>query len=134
MENNSCFKLALSVRDYECDIQGIVNNAVYQNYFEHARHEYLKQHGFHFNDLTQSGIFLVMVRAEIHYRRPLRSGDSFQVSVSLKSHTRTRCIFEQSILMGQNLHADGMFSIAALNNKQKPIKLEDVGLGRLYTE
>ena len=37
------FKIALPVRDYECDMQGYVNNAVYQNYLEHARHEYLQK-------------------------------------------------------------------------------------------
>ncbi|NLI24182.1 MAG: acyl-CoA thioesterase, partial [Bacteroidales bacterium] len=30
------FELEMEVRDYECDIQGIVNNAVYMNYLEHA--------------------------------------------------------------------------------------------------
>jgi hypothetical protein len=30
------FELPFKVRDYECDIQGIVNNAVYQNYLEHT--------------------------------------------------------------------------------------------------
>ena len=34
------FELKMSVRDYECDLQGIVNNAVYQNYLEHARHQF----------------------------------------------------------------------------------------------
>ena len=31
----------LEVRNYECDLQGIVNNAVFLNYLEHARHQYL---------------------------------------------------------------------------------------------
>ena len=39
------FTLTLAVRDYECDLQGVVNNAVYQNYLEHARHQYLQSLG-----------------------------------------------------------------------------------------
>ena len=42
------FELTLDVRDYECDLQGVVNNAVYQNYLEHARHQYLQSLGLSF--------------------------------------------------------------------------------------
>ena len=42
------FELTLDVRDYECDLQGLVNNAVYQNYLEHARHQYLASLGLSF--------------------------------------------------------------------------------------
>ena len=31
------FETRLDVRDYECDIQGIVNNANYLHYTEHTR-------------------------------------------------------------------------------------------------
>ena len=47
------FKIDLQVRDYECDMQGYVNNAIYQNYLEHARHEYLQRLGINFAILAK---------------------------------------------------------------------------------
>ena len=96
MENN-LYQVGMSVRDYECDIQGIVNNAVYQNYLEHARHEYLKNVGVNFTDLAQQGINLVVVRIELDYKLPLRSGDDFYVTVQMEKESRLKFAFMQSI-------------------------------------
>ena len=49
------FTLTLAVRDYECDLQGVVNNAVYQNYLEHARHQYLQSLGLSLCPLPRTG-------------------------------------------------------------------------------
>ena len=46
------FVLDMEVRDYECDLQGVVNNSVYQNYLEHTRHKYLKSTGIDFAELA----------------------------------------------------------------------------------
>jgi acyl-CoA thioester hydrolase len=91
------FKLEFEVRDYECDAQGIVNNAVYQNYLEHARHVFLKQNGIDFIALSKRGINLVVVRAELDYRFSLRYDDRFTVSAVMERFSRIRFGFQQTI-------------------------------------
>ena len=71
------FQIELKVRDYECDIQGIVNNSVYQNHLEHTRHEFLEFHKVSFADLHTKGIDAVVARIEMSFKNSLLPGDSF---------------------------------------------------------
>jgi len=91
------FKIELEVRDYECDMEGIVNNAVYMHYLEHARHGFLKHKGFEFAELTKTGIQLVVIRIEADYLYPLRSGDKFIVTASAERVSKLRFGFLQDI-------------------------------------
>ncbi len=91
------FSLDMHVRDYECDIQGIVNNGIYQNYLEHARHVYLKKIGIDFAELAKMGINLVVVRAELDYKSPLQAGDDFVVGLNMKRESKVKFAFYQDI-------------------------------------
>ena len=91
------FRLEMAVRDYECDLQGVVNNAVYQNYLEHARHQYLKSLGIDFANLAAQGINLVVTRVEIDYKTSLTSGDTFVVEVRMERASLLRITFQQTI-------------------------------------
>ena len=51
MQPQYVFETEMEVRDYECDIQGIVNNANYLHYTEHTRHLYLQSLGVSFAKL-----------------------------------------------------------------------------------
>jgi acyl-CoA thioester hydrolase len=95
---NPSFEVELEVRDYECDLQGVVNHAVYLHYLEHARHLFLKSRGLDFAALARSGLNLVVTRAELDYLQPLRSGDRFRVSLSLERVSRLRFGFHQEIV------------------------------------
>ena len=97
--NEYQFRLDFQVRDYECDQQGVVNNAVYQNYLEHTRHEFIKQLGLDFAELTRRGINLMVIRAELDYKRSLRSGDRFWVGLRLERISRLRIGFRQDIYL-----------------------------------
>ena len=74
----------MKVRDYECDLQGIVNNANYQHYLEHTRHEFLISTGASFAELHKQGVDPVVARISIAFKTPLRSRDEFVSKLSLK--------------------------------------------------
>lgn len=116
------FNVDMAVRDYECDLQGVVNNAVYQNYTEHARHEFLKSRGLDFAALTASGLHVMVIRAELVYLRSLRSGDAFRVSVQTERVSRLRMAFVQQITLlpeGRPI-LNARFVVAAVNAQGRP--------------
>ena len=85
------------VRDYECDLQGVVNNANYQHYLEHARHEFLISKGISFAQLHEDGLDLIVVKVKIEYKYPLKSRDRFLVTVDVKKEGNIRIAFYQGI-------------------------------------
>ena len=65
----------MEVRDYECDIQGIVNNANYLHFTEHTRHLFLKHTGLSFASLHEKGVDPVVARMTLQYKAPLQCDD-----------------------------------------------------------
>lgn len=90
--------ISMQVRDYECDLQGVVNNAVYQHYLEHARHECLRACNVDFAALVKAGIHLVVVRAELDYLDSLTPDDRFTVRTRMEQVSRLRFAFHQEIV------------------------------------
>lgn len=100
------FRHEMKVRDYECDIQGVVNNANYQHYLEHARHEFLEHIGGSFSQLHGQGIDPMVSKITMEYKRPLRGGDRFAVCINMVRRG-AKLVFLQDIY---NL-ADGSLSL-----------------------
>lgn len=97
-ELNPAYSLKFIVRDYECDLQGVVNNANYQHYLEHARHQFLISRGVSFVGLHDEGIDLIVTKVEIEYKYPLKSLDEFIVTVNIMREGNVRIVFIQDIL------------------------------------
>ena len=90
------FELKFKVRDYECDLEGIVNNANYQHYMEHTRHEFLLSAGLSFSQMYEQGIAAVVARIQISFKAPLRSRDEFLSCLRLRKEG-IRYVFLQDI-------------------------------------
>ena len=67
------------VRSYELDSFGHVNNAVYLNYLEEARSEFLKQVGLSFDDFARLGVHLVIIEVQVKYLSPAHYGDEIEI-------------------------------------------------------
>ncbi len=96
MMKDYIFKLTDKVRDYECDLQGVVNNSNYQHYMEHTRHEFLESLGENFGRMHANGVDGFVSRVEIRYKVSLRSGDRY-ISCLNVYKKGVKLVFEQDI-------------------------------------
>ena len=93
---NYIFEHKDKVRDYECDLQGIVNNANYQHYLEHCRHEFLLANNISFAKLHDEGTDAVVARLTMQFKVPLVSGDEYVTKLWVKKDG-LRYVFMQDI-------------------------------------
>lgn len=103
------FSTRMDVRDYECDIEGIVNNANYLHYTEHTRHRFLRSIGVSFSKLHEKGIDAVVARMRIEFKTPLRCDDEMVSCMNLRKEG-IRYVFEHDIFRASDMrlafHAD----------------------------
>jgi acyl-CoA thioester hydrolase len=90
------FEIEMKVRDYECDSQGIVNNANYLHYMENTRHEFMVSLGLTFVESHRVGVDPVVTHADLQYKTPLTGGETF-VSTLTVERSGIKIIFHQNI-------------------------------------
>jgi acyl-CoA thioester hydrolase len=114
--------LHLQVRDYECDMGQVVNNAVYLSYLEHARHDLLRRVGVSFGELARRGIFLVVTRIEADFKGSLIAADRFSIQTSFSRKGRLRLQFTQNIFRTEDgrLMLSATVTGTAVNSQGKP--------------
>ncbi|GAB3796155.1 acyl-CoA thioesterase [Micromonospora zhanjiangensis] len=78
------FRVRITVRGYELDTQGHLNQAVYLQYAEHARWECLRAAGISQDRLLSSGVGPVALELTLRYLRELRGGDEVEVSCGFR--------------------------------------------------
>lgn len=125
MDKTYHYQLEFKVRDYECDLQGIVNNSVYQNYLEHTRHEFLLSIGLDFHKLYKKNVLAVVARADLSYKSPLTSGDRFVVRLRVEHHG-VKYIFYQDIyrLPDEKLCLKGIITSTSIVNGRLAVSEE----------
>ena len=89
----------IAVRGYHEDRFGHVNNARYLELLEDARWEHLEERGLNAAFLKKHGIFPVVVRLSIAYRRPASAGDVLDITADVIRLGRRKIVIGQKALL-----------------------------------
>ena len=92
----------MQVRDYECDIEGIVNNANYLHYAEHTRHLFLKERGLSFAEMHRKGVDAVVARMNLQFKTPLQCDDEFISKIAVEKEG-IKIVFHQYFYRASDL-------------------------------
>ncbi|MFE7318402.1 acyl-CoA thioesterase [Streptomyces sp. NPDC057555] len=91
------FTVPITVRGYETDTQGHLNQSVYLQYAEHARWSALQAAGIPQRTMVARGIGPVTLETTIRYRRELRAGDEVEVSCAFVWRAGKTFVIEQTV-------------------------------------
>lgn len=122
------------IRDYECDLQGIVNNAVYFNYYEHTRNSFLKKSSLSLSALHEKGIDPVVTRAEIDYKYPLRPDDKAECRLRMERESELKIVFTQEIIISESgrLASRAKITVVFLKNGMPSMPQEALDMLNAY--
>lgn len=116
----------LTVRSYELDSYNHVNNAVYLQYLEFARMEYLRAIGFDYPGLYEAGYFLFVTHIDIRYKVPARLFDELSIEVEPIKLGKVSGTFRQRIVNQKgDLCAEADVSWGCVDTTGRPTKIPD---------
>ena len=116
-------KCTLTVRSYECDSYGHVNNANYLNYLEFARYELLKDVGFDYTAMLKAGYGIYVARIEIDYKKPAVTGDELFIKSWPVTKGAASGIIVQEIRRGDDLVVAAKVTWVFVDSRGMPIKV-----------
>ena len=106
MNRAAHFAMPLRVRYVECDMQGRVFNGHYLTWVDMAHSEALRDIAGGYQVLTERGIDVVVVAAELQFRLPARFDDELLVIVTIEAPGRTSLRSHYRIERGADLIAE----------------------------
>ena len=114
----------LTVRSYELDSYNHVNNAVYLQYLEFARMEFLRAIGFDYPGLYEAGYFLFVTHIDIRYRFSARLFDELSIAVEPIKLGKLSGTFRQTITnQNGDLCAEAEVSWGCVDSTGRPSKI-----------
>jgi acyl-CoA thioester hydrolase len=102
---NSVSRFKVKFRD--CDPLQIVWHGNYIKYFEDAREDFCRVHGFSYQDMRDRGYATPIVRSLCEHKLPLRYGDEFEVIVTFVPTPAAKMVFKYRITSNNKLIATG---------------------------
>lgn len=93
----------IRVRYAETDAMGYLHHSNYLTYFEIGRTELFRAQGGNYRAVEERGLFLVVVKVEVHYRKPARYDDLLTLRTTISRITPAKLEHEYELFRGSEL-------------------------------
>jgi acyl-CoA thioester hydrolase len=113
----------LTVRTYECDSYGHVNNANYLNYLEYARYQFLKAVGFNYPSAIQAGYGVYVAKVVIEYKKSAITEDELLIRSWPIKKGAVSGVIAQRILRGDEVIAEAQVTWAFVDSRGVPTRI-----------
>jgi YbgC/YbaW family acyl-CoA thioester hydrolase len=125
MENKKILKSSHKVVSYELDSYGHVNNAVWLNYLEKARNDYMTLKGLCFKDFHKWKRFPIVIKASLEYKSPAFADDNLVINGWISSHSAIRFTLQYEVLNQdtEKLLLTGETTHVFIDDKNKPARI-----------
>lgn len=107
------------VRYHECDPMNVAHHSVYPVWFEIARTELLRSRGQAYRALEEAGVFLVVAKLSVRYRRPALYDDELTIRVTSLPTVGVKLEHTYEVRRGGELLATAQTTLACVDGDGK---------------
>ena len=116
-----------TVSSYELDSFGHVNNAVFLNYLEKARCDFMELKGMDFSDFFRWKRFPLVTKARLEFKRPALAGDRLKITGWISAHTQASFTLQYEIInqVTGHLILTGETLLVFVNDRNRPSRIPE---------
>jgi acyl-CoA thioester hydrolase len=107
--------IEIRVRYSETDAMGFLHHANYLSYFEVGRTELFRAQGGNYRRMEELGLFFVVARIDVRYRRPARYDDVLRLETRISRVTPAKLEHHYRLLRGDELLAEADSVLACVD-------------------
>ena len=104
---------------------GYLHHSRFLQYFEMGRVELLREHGVRYADLEREGVYFVVIKAEVNYKRPARYDDEVELTTTETRRTHVKIEHDYIMRCAGQLLATGKTAIACVGRDGRPMAIPD---------
>ena len=107
--------IEIRVRYSETDAMGFLHHANYLSYFEIGRTELFRAQGGDYRRMEELGLFLVVAKVQVRYRKPARYDDLLRLHTPISRTTTVRLEHTYQLFRNDELLAEAESTLACVD-------------------
>ena len=118
-------ELTLRVRYSETDAMGYLHHSKYAVFFEEGRTELFRSQGGSYRRMEELGLFFVVSRLDIRFRKPARYDEVLTVVTTLEKAGAVKLVHNYELRKGDELLAEATSILACVNQEGQITPIPD---------